>query len=305
MTWSADARPTGPETAIEQVEILLDAISAANDGVWASLRLARRRLEGESEHAWRERQRDVYRQLAPLLDRAGRLVADASALVQFLGEGGSLPISMATYDNNNNNNNNSSGERPWGLVPPHPATPRRPIQDRLPPIPPTVQHCHGNPREGMDRRIRTGLNEKSAVLVLDNLRGQMIVMPTPVNISPEQLASELPEEIREQLQAELAEVLASQMPEEVAQTLRQVVSEGNQGNQGNQGNGNAGGNDNQPPNPFLLTTRTSIPTTTTTTTSSSSSSTTSQSSPLQGVLARSVEEEEEEAERTSHSSSLL
>ena len=320
VTWSADARPTGPERTSHDVDELLDAIAAASDGVWASLRLSRRRLEGESEEEWQQRQREAYRQLAPLLDRAGRLMADASALVQYLGEGGTLPISMSSARQQSNTNTNANGnangngndndnpatvDGPWGEVPPHPSTPTRPLQHRLPPIPPIVMQSNGNPREGMGERVRAGLEAGNAIMVLDRLHGETIVLPFQPNLLASRLSRERSRQQQNQqqnqqnqgqgqVQQQVAQ--AQQQADEFLNALQQLLHINGDGDGDGDGELELEFDGDQNPfqpqidgnQPNVLPPR-PHPHTNNTTPSSSSSS--SSSSRLEGPLSRSVEEE--------------
>ncbi|KAK8816100.1 hypothetical protein WA556_001045 [Blastocystis sp. ATCC 50177/Nand II] len=85
ISWSALAEPTGvddPEAVVREVE----RVSLSLWGAIASTR----RESGESEEAWRERRRKAYRELAPLLDRVGRLSVDVASLLEFEGNGGEI-----------------------------------------------------------------------------------------------------------------------------------------------------------------------------------------------------------------------
>lgn len=84
--WSRDARVTGTEDALTLVKRIDDASSS----VWNIIRSLHRE-EGESEEAWKSRKAAVFQQLAPLIDRVGRLTADAAGVLKCIAEGGEIP----------------------------------------------------------------------------------------------------------------------------------------------------------------------------------------------------------------------
>lgn len=159
MNWSRDAQPTGPEDEAA----ILSAIATVTDSVWTSIRMATRRLPTENDEMWRTRRNEAYRQLAPLLDRVSRLSGDASALIAFMGEGNDIPMGPSI-------------QHPHISLPP------------LPSIPPGEER---NPREGMENRIRSGLNDGDIVLVLNGNEEQPLLVPIDESVVQDQVVQSL------------------------------------------------------------------------------------------------------------------
>ena len=180
MNWSRDARPTGPEDECA----ILKAIGSAMDSVWNSIRIATERIGNESEDEWKRRRNEAYRQLAPLLDRVSRLSGDASSLLTFMGEGNHIPEGPPI-------------QSPSLSLPPSPSREQR--QD---------------PYEGMENRIRSGLNEGDVVLVLNGNEPQTIVVPIDENGIQNQVVQSL-----QQLFSQISETTSESPP------LTDVLSE--------------------------------------------------------------------------------
>ena len=166
ITWSGDAVPTGPDDP----ELILSAISTASDSVWSAFRMASHHLPNETEEDWKHRRNEAFRELAPLMDRVGRLVADASSLIQSIGN--EFPF-------------------PQSSIP-------QPIQLTIPP-PPTTERG-GNPREGMEQRIRTGLLEGDGVIVLNASRQHPITVSIDENLLQSQVFHSLQDLFNQQPQ---------------------------------------------------------------------------------------------------------
>ena len=85
ISWSALAEPTG----VDDAEAVVREVERVSLSLWGAI-ASTRRESGESEEAWRERRRKAYRELAPLLDRVGRLSVDVASLLEFEGNGGEI-----------------------------------------------------------------------------------------------------------------------------------------------------------------------------------------------------------------------
>lgn len=168
ISWSADAIPTGPDDP----ELILSAISTASDSVWSAFRMASHHLPNETEEDWKRRRNEAFRELAPLIDRVGRLVVDASSLIQSLGNEFSFP---------------------------QPSIPQ-PIHLTIPP-PPTTQQG-GNPREGMEQRVRTGLMEGDGIIVLSSARQHPITVSIDENLLQSQVFHSLQDLLNQQEQSQ-------------------------------------------------------------------------------------------------------
>lgn len=81
MSWSGGVTPTGRD----EVSGIICAIGEATVGVWRCLERANKELCRDLDSL-----RLVYSELSPILDRVGRLNADASRLLHFIGNGGRL-----------------------------------------------------------------------------------------------------------------------------------------------------------------------------------------------------------------------
>ena len=85
ISWSALAEPTG----VDDAEAVVREVERVSLSLWGAI-ASTRRESGESDEAWRERRRKAYRELAPLLDRVGRLSVDVASLLEFEGNGGEI-----------------------------------------------------------------------------------------------------------------------------------------------------------------------------------------------------------------------
>ena len=85
ISWSALAEPTGED----DTEAVVREVERVSLSLWHAIASTRREV-GESESVWRERRKKAYRELAPLLDRVGRLSVDVASLFQFEGNGGEI-----------------------------------------------------------------------------------------------------------------------------------------------------------------------------------------------------------------------
>lgn len=119
ISWSADAIPTGPDDP----ELILSSISTASDSVWSAFRMASHHLPNETEEEWKHRRNEAFRELAPLMDRVGRLVVDASSLIQSIGNDSpslNLPFHNLIISPflllPLNNNNKEIHEKEWNNV---------------------------------------------------------------------------------------------------------------------------------------------------------------------------------------------
>lgn len=169
ISWSADAIPTGPDDP----ELILSSISTASDSVWSAFRMASHHLPNETEEEWKHRRNEAFRELAPLMDRVGRLVVDASSLIQSIGN--DFPF-------------------------PQPSTPQ-PHHLTIPP-PPTQQQQLGNPREGMEQCVRTGLMEGDGVIVLSSSRQQPITVSIDESLLQSQVMHSLQDLLNQQEQTQ-------------------------------------------------------------------------------------------------------
>ena len=74
---------------MDDSEAVVREVERVSLSLWGAI-ASTRRESGESEEAWRERRRKAYRELAPLLDRVGRLSVDVASLLEFEGNGGEI-----------------------------------------------------------------------------------------------------------------------------------------------------------------------------------------------------------------------
>ena len=107
------------------------------------------------------------------MDRVGRLVVDASSLIQSIGN--DFPF-------------------------PQPSIPQ-PHHLTIPP-PPTQQQQQGNPREGMEQCVRTGLMEGDGVIVLSSSRQQPITVSIDESLLQSQVMHSLQDLLNQQEQTQ-------------------------------------------------------------------------------------------------------
>ena len=120
------------------------------------MRLAGKQGDDESVSEWERRRNTTYRQLAPLVDRVGRLMGDVGALLQFVGDGGTIAVEEAS-------------EQAAVVLP---EAPRGVLPDSA-----------GDPREGMNALVRSGLGAGDAVIVMNGMiQGNTVVVPIDDNL---------------------------------------------------------------------------------------------------------------------------
>lgn len=143
ISWSALAEPTGEDDA----DAVVSEVERVSLSLWSAI-ASTRREEGESETAWRERRRQAYRELAPLLDRVGRLSVDVASLLQFEASGGEIErVAVARRER----------EVPQRAFPPAPIAPLR-------------------ARVGMDALVRGTAEGPWSLLPLDSVQDRTVVI---------------------------------------------------------------------------------------------------------------------------------
>ena len=83
ISWSELAEPTGDDDP----RALMEEVKRVTLSLWRAIESTQRRLE-EEETAWMTRRNEAYRELAPLLERVGRLNADVASVMAYEGSGG-------------------------------------------------------------------------------------------------------------------------------------------------------------------------------------------------------------------------
>lgn len=83
MSWSELAEPTGDDDP----RALMEEVKRVTLSLWRAIESTQRRLD-EDETTWTRRRNEAYRELAPLLERVGRLNADVASVMAYEGSGG-------------------------------------------------------------------------------------------------------------------------------------------------------------------------------------------------------------------------
>ena len=83
--WARDARATGAEPA----SLLVQRVQTAHAALWNVVTSLQRGVD-ETEERWTQRCAQSWLQLAPILDRMGRLLADCAAVLRCLASGGEI-----------------------------------------------------------------------------------------------------------------------------------------------------------------------------------------------------------------------
>lgn len=85
MSWSELAEPTGDDDP----RALMEEVKRVTLSLWRAIESTQRRLD-EDETTWTRRRNEAYRELAPLLERVGRLNADVASVMAYEGSGGMI-----------------------------------------------------------------------------------------------------------------------------------------------------------------------------------------------------------------------
>ena len=83
ISWSELAEPTGDDDP----HALMEEVKRVTLSLWRAIESTQRRLD-EDETTWMTRRNEAYRELAPLLERVGRLNADVASVMAYEGSGG-------------------------------------------------------------------------------------------------------------------------------------------------------------------------------------------------------------------------